>query len=108
MNIFIQSNTGDFQVNGLDTQKNDLFGAKSINIMENSVYFEINAKTGEYISIYTHLIDDTNKRIISNYELSLFGYLQEKDCIYFKDEISQIEKYQVRILSDREIFIKYN
>ena len=108
MNIFIQSNTGDFQVNGLDTQKNDLFGAKSINIMENSVYFEINAKTGEYISIYTHLIDDTNKRIISNYELSLFGYLQEKDCIYFKDEISQIEKYQVRILSDGEISIKYN
>ena len=108
MNIFIQSSTGNFEINGLNLQSSDIFGAKSINTLENSVYLEINAKTGEYISIYTHVIDDTDKRKISNYEINLFGYLEEKDCIYFDEEIKDTFKYQVRILSDKVISIKYN
>ena len=110
INVFIRSNTGDFQVNGLSStfHNSDIFGAKSINVIQNSGYIEIKAKTGEHIYLYTHIIDDTNKRVISNYQLSLFGYLQEKDCIYFSDEISKIQRYQVRILSDKSISIKYN
>ena len=110
INVFIRSNTGDFQVNGLSStfHNSDIFGSKSINVIQNSGYIEIKAKTGEHIYLYTHIIDDTNKRVISNYQLSLFGYLQEKDCIYFNDEISKIQKYQVRILSDKSISIKYN
>ena len=107
MNIYVKSNTGDIQINGMSLQKSDLFGAQSINI-ENSGYISIKAKTGEYISVYNHIIDDTDKRIISNYQLSLYGYLQEKDCIYFDDEISNIKRYQVRILADKVISIKYN
>ena len=108
MNIFIQSSTGNFEINGLNLQSSDIFGAKSINTLENSVYLEIKAKTGEYISIYTHVIDDTDKRIISNYNINLFGYLEEKDCIYFDESIKETFKYQVRILSDKVISIKYN
>jgi len=107
MNIYVQSSTGDIQINGLSLQKSDLFGAQSINI-EDSGYISIQAKPGEYISVYNHIVDDSDKRIISNYQLSLYGYLQEKDCIYFDDEISKIERYQVRILADKVISIKYN
>jgi hypothetical protein len=107
MNIYVQSSTGDIQIKGLNLQKSDLFGAQSINI-EDSGYISIQAKPGEYISVYNHIVDDSDKRIISNYKLSLYGYLQEKDCIYFDDEISKIERYQVRILADKVISIKYN
>ena len=107
MNIFVQSSTGDIQINGISLQKSDIFGAQSINI-ENSGFISIKAKTGEYISVNNHIIDDTDKRIISNYQLSLYGYLQEKDCIYFDDEIANIKRYQVRILADKVISIKYN
>ena len=107
MNIYVQSSTGDIQIKGLNLQKSDLFGAQSINI-EDSGYISIHSKPGEYISVYNHIVDDSDKRIISNYKLSLYGYLQEKDCIYFDDEISKIERYQVRILADKVISIKYN
>ena len=107
MNIYVKSSTGNIQINGMSLQKSDSFGAQSINI-ENSGYISITAETGEYISIYNHIIDDTDKRIINNYQLSLYGYLQEKDCIYFDDEISNIKRYQVRILADKVISIKYN
>ena len=110
MNIFIQSTTGDFQVNGLSSPFiiSEMFGAKSINVIENSPSIEINAKTGEYISLYTYNIDDTNRRLIRNYDLNIFGFLDENECIYFDDEIKIIERYQVRLLSDKVISIKYD
>ena len=59
MNVFIRSNTGNFQVNGLSStfQNSDIFGAKSINVIQNTGYIEIKAKTGEHIYLYTHIIN---------------------------------------------------
>ena len=34
--------------------------------------------------------------------------MEEKDCIYFNEKNSNIEKYQIRILGDKKISIKYN
>ena len=34
--------------------------------------------------------------------------MEEKDCIYFNEKNSNIDKYQIRILGDKEISIKYN
>ena len=110
MNIFVRSNTGEFSINSFDTNfvKSDFFGAQSSNVESDSISMEINAKTGEFISIFTHIINNPIKRIISNYDISLYGYLNEKDCIYFDEKILGFEKYQVRILGDKEISIKYN
>ena len=44
MNVYVKSNTGDIQINGMSLQKSDLFGAQSINI-ENSGIISIKAKT---------------------------------------------------------------
>ena len=110
MNIFVQSNTGEFSINGLSTcfKENNLFGAKSINIEKSKqVFIEIKAKTGEFISLYTHFINYSKKRRINNYEISLYGLLEEKDCIYFDENIN-VGKYQVRILGNKEISIRYN
>ena len=98
MNIFVKSTTGNFDVysNDLNIKSSDIFGAKSINTVENSLYILIGARTGEYISIYTHIIDDSIGRTISNTGINIFGYLEEKDCIYF-EQMSENTKYQVRI-----------
>jgi len=109
MNIFVQSSTGEFTLKGIDTIKSDFFGAKSSNFMEiKSVFFEIKAKTGDFISLYTHIIDNSQQRLISNHEISLYGYLEEKDCIYFDENIVNIKKYQIRIIADKVISIRYN
>ena len=110
MNIFVRSNTGEFSINSFDTNfvKSDFFGALSSNVESGSISMEINAKAGEFISIFTHIINNPIRRIISNYDISLYGYLNEKDCIYFDEKILGFEKYQVRILGDKEISIKYN
>ena len=108
MNIFVHSLTGKFTLEGIDTEKSDFFGAKSSNFMEKIVFFEIKAKTGDFISLYTHIIDNSQKRLISNKEISLYGYLEEKDCIYFDERILNIKKYQVRIIADKSISIRYN
>ena len=111
INIFVQSTTGNFNILGLNTnlEKSETFGAQSINIIQtNPIFFEIHAKTGDFISINTHIINNSKKRIISNHEISLYGLLQEKDCIYFSEKNEDIEKYQIRILGDKEISIKYN
>ena len=110
MNIFVRSNTGEFSINSFDTNfvKSDFFGALSSNVESGSISMEINAKAGEFISIFTHIINNPIRRIISNYYISLYGYLNEKDCIYFDEKIFGFEKYQVRILGDKEISIKYN
>ena len=109
MNIFIQSSTGNFNVNGnnLNIKSSDIFGAKSINTVENSLYLLIEAKTGEYISIYTHIIDNSVKRAISNSGINIFGFLEEKECIYLEPMAGNI-KFQVRLLSDKIISIKYD
>ena len=114
INIFAKSNTGEFTINGFGNnfEKNEFFGAQSINIIqEMPIFLEISSKTGEFISLYTHIVKNSKKRILSNYEISLYGYLEGTDCIdciYFKDEISEIEKYQIRILGNKELSIKYN
>ena len=114
LNIFIQSTTGDFQIDGFGTnfEKSDIFGAQSTNVIQTKpIFIQISSKTGEFISLYTHIIKNSKKKIVSNHEISLFGFLNEKDCIdciYFKEEISNLEKYQIRILGDKEISIKYN
>ena len=109
MNIFIKSSTGNFDIheNNLNIKNSDIFGAKSINTDENSVYLLLRAQTGEYFSIYTHIIDDSVKRAISNTGINIFGYLEEKECIYL-EEMSGNIKYQIRLLSDKEISIKYD
>ena len=76
--------------------------------MEKIVFFEIKAKTGDFISLYTHIIDNSQQRLISNHEISLYGYLEEKDCIYFDENILNIKKYQIRIIADKVISIRYN
>ena len=114
LNIFVQSTTGDFSINGFGTnfEKSDIFGAQSTNVIQTKpIFIQISSKTGEFISLYTHIIKNSKKRMISNHEISLFGFLNEKDCIdciYFKEDISDLEKYQIRILGDKEISIKYN
>ena len=110
MNIFVRSNTGEFSINSFDTNfaKSDFFGSQSSNIESGSISLEIKAKAGEYISLFTHIINNPIKRIINNYDISLYGYLDEKDCIYLDEKINGFEKYQVRILGDKEISIIYN
>lgn len=110
MNIFVSSHTGEFSINSFDTNfvRSDFFGAQSSNIESSSISMEISAKVGEFISIFTHIINNPTKKIISNYDISLYGYLNEKDCIYLDEKILELEKYQVRILGDKEISIKYN
>jgi len=114
LNIFVQSNTGEFSIDGYGTnfEKSEIFGAQSTNVIQTKpIYIQISSKTGEFISLYTHIIKNSKKRIISNHEISLLGFLNEKDCIdciYFNEIISDIEKYQIRILGDNEISIKYN
>ena len=109
MNIFIQSLTGEFTIKGIDTIKSDFFGAKSSNFMKiKIVFFEIKAKTGDFISLYTHIISNTKQQLISNHEISLYGYLEEKDCIYFDESIVNIKKYQFRIIADKIISIRFN
>ena len=114
LNIFTQSQTGDFTINGygLKFGKSESFGAQSTNILQDSpILIEISSKTGEFIYVYTHIVKNSKKRIISDHEISLYGYLEGADlvdCIYFNDQISEFEKYQIRILGDKEISIKYN
>ena len=60
---------------GINAIKSDFFGAKSLNFMEKIVFFEIKAKTGDFIYLYTHIIDNTQQRLIINHEISLYGYL---------------------------------
>ena len=55
------------------------------------------AETGEFISLYKKIISNSKKPLISNYEINLYGLLEEKDCIYFDESILNIKKYQVRV-----------
>ena len=110
MNIFVKSYTGEFSINSFDADfvKSDFFRALSSNVESGSISMEIKAKAGEFISIFTHIINNPKKRLISNYDISQYGYLNEKDCIYFDEKTLGLEKYQVRILGDKEISIQYN
>ena len=114
INIFAKSNTGNFSIKqcGQSLEKCNIFGSQSINIMQDMpILLEISSNTGEFISLYTHIVKNAKKRKISNSEISLYGYLKETDdidCIYFNDDNADIEKYQVRILGDKQISIKYN
>ena len=104
-NVFVQSTNGYLEIQGFI--KNEFFGAMSSNYLAlKGKTFEIRAKTGEMISLYTHIIDNTKKFIPRDYDINIYGYLQQIYCIYFDD--FNIEKYQIRILGDKEISVKYN
>ena len=112
INVFAQSKNGDVEVisfsSGTYFVRSEFFGAMSANFLasKNNNNIEIRAKTGDIISLYSHFIDNPKKKIPHDYDININGYLQQKDCIYFDD--FNIEKYQIRILGDKKISIKYN
>ena len=114
INIFIKSTNGNenLSVNGYGTNfvKNELFGSLSSNFVPSStISIEIKAKTGDYISLYSHIINNSKKNVpFLNSKINLYGYLEEKECIYFDQDYLNIKKYQIRILGDKKISIKYN
>ena len=115
VNIFVQSTNGKLDISGnsLSFANNEIFGAKSANFIgegdnDEVQPIQISATTGENISLYTHIINNSKKKIPRDYDINLYGYLQEKDCIYFNDNFSGIDKYQIRILGDKSISIKYD
>ena len=109
ISLFIQSLNGDFSVENLILSKSEIFGAQS-GIIEigNAIKFIIHAKKGDIISISSHIISQNKKKKISNYEINMYGYLKGSDCIYLNEDINDIEKYQLRIIGDESINIKYD
>jgi hypothetical protein len=114
INVFVQSTDGNLDVSGyhLTFAKSEIFGAKSANFIgegQNAIQpIKISAKTGESISLFTRIINNSKKKIPRDYDINLYGYMNEIDCIYFNDEFSGIDKYQIRILGDKTISIKYD
>ena len=114
INIFVQSTDGNLDVSGnhLSFAKSDIFGAKSTNFIgdgPNAIQqVKISAKTGENISLFTHIINNSKKKMPRDYDINLYGYLNERECIYFNDDFTGIDKYQIRILGDKKISILYN
>ena len=114
INVFVQSTDGNLDVSGyhLSFAKSEIFGAKSTNFIgdgQNAIQpVKISAKNGENISLFTHIINNSKKKMPRDYDINLYGYLNERECIYFNDDLKGIDKYQIRILGDKNISILYN
>ena len=84
------------------------FGFLSI-VDSKGISFQINSKLGDFITISSYMINNNKQKKIKNHEINRYGYLAEgEDCSSLNQDLSNIEKYQVRILGDKTFNIKYN
>ena len=110
INVFVKplnSISNDLSVNSYNVifEKNDLLNGYTANIQpENIINLEIKSKKGEIISLYTRIINYSEKRNIEFYNINSYGYLQQKDCFFF-EKLSM--RYQIRIIGDKKISLKY-
>ena len=111
INVFVQSSYGDLIVYGDDIffKKSRLFGAQSANFeLYKSKIITIKAETGEFISFFTHIINNPVKINLRKIDINFYGFLEQKECIYIENNIEKDEKYQIRILGDKNISIIYD
>ena len=112
INVFVRPSniiSNDFSISSYNVifEKSVLLNGYSANIeAEDSINLEIKSKKGEIISLYSRIINFSEKKKIEYYNINAYGYLQQKNCFFF-DNIDLNMRYQVRIIGDKKISLKY-